>query len=115
MGFKPFSDTITILRAPLVEDEYGTPDAKRDWYSAISMIVNDCMVQPQPIGLLGKGEYLQEGRDSVTQNYKVFCSPDTDIEPTDRVLWEEELYEVEGAPTVWAGHHIEIYLKKVVG
>ena len=82
------TETVTVLRAPLV-DRRGTK--VRDWANAVSHELHSCLVT---------GVATSQDRDGrVTQvddRRRLRCMYDADVEKGDRVVWGGITYEVDG-------------------
>lgn len=82
------TETVTVLRAPLV-DRRGTK--VRDWGDATSHELHGCLVT---------GVATSQDRDGrVTQvddRRRLRCMYDADVEKGDRVVWDGATYEVDG-------------------
>lgn len=108
-------DTFIRLRAPLGPDEYGTPDALRDWSKAKTAVITGCLVVPA-----GSSESANENREAITDQLKVFAPAGTDLLGSDRISYEGVFYEMVGdgqsyqSPT-GAVSHVEGLVRKVVG
>lgn len=87
------SHTVTVLRAPLVEDAYGNEEP--DWGSATSTVVDGCSVQPQV------GAEATVGRDTVVSRWQLFAPDGTDLLATDRIRWQGVDYEVDTEVQRW--------------
>jgi hypothetical protein len=106
------SDSITVLRAPLIPGPYGGQD--RDWANAVSHVEPAARVRQ-----LNTTEDVVNAERVITRA-KAILFPTADIEVTDRVLWRGETWEVEGLPNPvndGAGrvHHITVLLSWVRG
>jgi hypothetical protein len=97
-------DTVTVKRAPLAEDSFGNEN--RDWTSATSTAVGGCSVQPLP------ANEVIVGRDTVVSRWTLFAPVATDLEATDRVVWEGDTYEVDGEPQRWTGVYLSALLRR---
>jgi hypothetical protein len=109
-----FRATITRVRAPLVADAYGTADKERDWANATRTTITGCSVQPS------SGSEYKLGREAVITTWRLYAPDGTDLLAGDRVIWDEDLYEVDGDPQRWPSatgqiDHVEVLLRRVVG
>ena len=86
--------TITVLRAATKASDYGTTQVL-DWTNATSTAVNGCSVQPT-----SAPEFTTD-RDAVLVRWVVWVPPDADVQPTDRVVFNGETYDVDGEPMRW--------------
>jgi hypothetical protein len=102
--------TITLVRRiQSGEDAYG-----QDTWTEQQIAVSGCAVQP-----VSTNEQLGNV-DRVLSRWKLFAPGDTVIEPTDKVVLDGQPYEVDGAAQVWPDingqpHHVEVYLREVLG
>lgn len=85
--------TITVLRAPVVEDAYG--NETRDWSAATTTAVTGCSVQPQV------GGESTIGRQTIVSRWQLFAPFETDLLATDRVRWQGVDYEVDSEVQRW--------------
>lgn len=107
-------DSITVLKAPLVTDEYGTPGTERDWAAATSTVVEGCSVQP-----VAGAEYDQ-GREAVTVRWRVYAPAGTDLRAGDRVVYRGDTYDVEGDGQAWPSatgglDHVQALMERHAG
>lgn len=105
-------DTVTVLRASLVDDGYGNDVP--DWSAATRTDVTGCRLQPEQAG-----EYTLD-REAVTTRWRLFAPAGTDLRATDRVEHAGEVYEVEGDPERWPSPtgrlaHVEARLRRTEG
>lgn len=93
------SAQLVIIRAPLLIDSRdNTP--WRDWDNAIETVVNGCFVQPFP---LAEKLNFEENRDRefARTAVRMWVPPTTDVTYTDRVRYNNRLYDVFGDPGLW--------------
>lgn len=105
-------ESVTRLRAPLVEDEYH--NEVQDWSGASPLTITGCLVQP-----LSSSEYTIE-REAITTRWRLFAPTGSDVKATDRVVWRGDTFEVEGDPQTWdspsgATSSMQALLRKVTG
>lgn len=82
------NDTVTVLRAPIIEKN-GME--KRDWTNADDFEVTDVIVTSQNTSRDFEDRTLQvSDRRTLRANY------DADIKAGDRIVWNGSTYEVEG-------------------
>ena len=82
------NDTVTVLRAPIIEKN-GME--KRDWTNADDFEVTGVMVTSQNTSRDFEDRTLQvSDRRTLRANY------DADIKAGDRIVWNGSTYEVEG-------------------
>lgn len=102
------NDTITRQRAPLVSGPYG--NSTRDWTNATS-VVYSCYVS-----FVSSTEQVVN-LDETQTRAKVTLGPTADVEPTDRMLYRGDTYEVDGTvmPSLRRGalHHQRVVLRRV--
>jgi hypothetical protein len=83
--------SITVQRAPLVQNPYG--DTVPDWSGTLTQTVyGGCDVQP------GTTQEYLIGRDNVLVAWTVFRAGVLDVTEFDRVLYNGRVYEVYGHP-----------------
>lgn len=90
----PHGKTVTIVRpGPPTFDDYGNdvPGPARQ------IDVPGCATAPQDGNGAGGNEILQ-ARDTVLAGLTLYAPSGTDLRPTDRVLVDGVLYEVDGLP-----------------
>ena len=81
-------DTVTVLRAPIIEKN-GME--KRDWSNADDFVVTGVMITSQSTSRDFEDRTLQlSDRRTLRANY------DADIKAGDRIVWNGSTYEVEG-------------------
>lgn len=82
------NDTVTVLRAPIIEKN-GME--KRDWSNAVDFEVADVMITSQNTSRDFEDRTLQvSDRRTLRANY------DADIKAGDRIVWNGSTYEVDG-------------------
>lgn len=94
-------ETVTRLRAPLVEDRYGSE--VRDWDNATESAVTGCIVAPRH-----EGEDHEDGRQGVIVGFTVYAPAGADILATDRLTIRGDDHEVDGEPGAWVNPWTEI-------
>lgn len=107
-------ETITRLRAPLVDDRYGgqTPD----WDAATSTTIPGCVVAPGQAG-----EAHGDGRQGVIVGFTIYAPAGSDILPSDRLTIRGHDHEVDGEPGEWVNpwtqvtEGIEVRARRVDG
>lgn len=112
-----FTDSITIVRAPITEDRYG--NEVRDWANATRTVVHGVSVQPRSATESGS----DEAREMVTTGWRIYTrTGDLDVEPTDRIEHGDRVLEVIGEVARWphpirrgAVHHVEIDVQRWQG
>lgn len=105
------SETITVVRAPLVVDPRDN-SKWRNWSVATRTDIPKCMVEPFP--LAEKLNY-EENRDRefARSALRMYLPAGTDVVSTDRLEWNGEEYQVLGHPGRWSRfngdeHHVAI-------
>ncbi|GAA2665229.1 phage head completion protein [Nonomuraea recticatena] len=89
-----FSDTVTVYRAPVVDDAYGS---SRDWEHASELGTFPAIVLPAT-----STEADDPDRETTTLTVSVYLRP-TDVQATDRLTYEGRWFEVVGEPITWKG------------
>ncbi|WP_458085821.1 hypothetical protein [Streptomyces malaysiensis] len=113
MSDRLYSDSVTVVRAPLITDKYG--QTKRDWPNATRTMVVGVSVQPD-----ASTEDMGE-RSTVITGWRVRTPRGTDLDllATDRAELDALTLEVDGevARYTLGGqvHHVEARLKRVTG
>jgi hypothetical protein len=72
-----------------------------------------CSVQPVVVAEVPEGE----ARDPVASRWQVFAPPAADVRATDRIVFDGDVYEVDGEPQRWTTgvlDHVEFFMAKVV-
>lgn len=96
MPFAWSAETVTRLRAPLVNDQ-GT--RVRDWSdeSKLDQLpIAGCSVSPF------SAIENTAGGDTETTTYEVHAPTNADVVDTDRIRWNGADYEVDGMPALWS-------------
>jgi hypothetical protein len=93
------NDTITVQRAALLTDPRDG-SKYRDWDNAVETVVGNCNVQPFP---LAEKLNLEENRDRefARTAIRIFAPPGTRFEVTDRIVFEDNIYDVFGHHGTW--------------
>ncbi|MEV2277868.1 hypothetical protein AB0I72_20010 [Nocardiopsis sp. NPDC049922] len=103
-------ETLTVVRGPGT-DRHGDPlpgdPAETDSHG--------WDVQPA-----ATSEDVDDGGDTVQEEWTAIGPPGADITATDRVRWRGDLYQVQGQPQRWPdhrgrAHHTEVTLRRVRG
>jgi hypothetical protein len=89
-------EQVTVLTAPLVTDEYGTPSAARDWDNAVPTVVENCVIAPR-----SSSEVDEPGRTAVIVGLTVYLPAGATVTAHDRLLVRDDTYEVDGEPGRW--------------
>lgn len=112
MSISYHRDTVTVLRAPLVDDGYG--NQVPDWSEPTRTDVPGCRLQPERAA-----EYVLD-REAVTTRWRLFAPEGTDLRATDRVEYAGVVYQVDGEPERWPSPtgrlaHVEALLRRTEG
>lgn len=82
------NDTVTVLRAPII-DKNGME--KRDWSRSVAFDIKSVMITGRSTTRDFEGRTLQtDDRRTLRAQY------DADIQAGDRIVWNGETYEIEG-------------------
>jgi hypothetical protein len=111
-----FNQTVVRLRAGEKTDRGG--NTVPDWSNPIPLTVQGLNIQPN-----SQAEDVDEQRNAVVTGYRVQSTEGTapDIQPADRIVWADEVYEVDGEVARWPDlftdtvHHIEFVIKRATG
>ena len=92
-------DTIVSHRAPLLTDPRDG-SKYRDWDNPDLITVEGCNVQPFP---LAEKLNFEDNRDReyARTAIRIFAPPGTRFEVTDRVIFEENTYDIFGHHGTW--------------
>ncbi|MCG5460845.1 hypothetical protein MED01_004271 [Micromonospora sp. MED01] len=90
----PYGETVTVLRAGLVDDGYG--NQVRDWSAATSTPYAGCAVAQN-----GRDESLTGDRNAIASDLIVFMPSGAGVLATDRLEIRGRSYEVVGEPFAW--------------
>ena len=111
MPRNPGSESFTILRAPLIVDPRDG-SMYRDWDNAIPIIINNSSIQPFP---MAEKLNFEENRDREYSRtaIRIYSPAGTRFEPTDRISYLGQTYDVFGHQGVWhrhsgVEHHVQI-------
>lgn len=110
-----FTETVTVVRAPLVADRYG--NQVRDWVNATRAAVPG--VNMQPASAPSDSDEDTEDRQLTVTGWRLYTprGVDLDLLETDRVEWSGLRLEVAGKVGRWLTdgrvHHVEAQLKEV--
>ncbi len=93
------SDTFTIIRAPLIQDPREGA-LYRDWDNAEETEVSEANVQPF---MMAEKLNFEENRDReyARTSVRVYAPPGTLVEPTDRIRFDGDEYDVFGHAGPW--------------
>lgn len=104
------NETITILNAPLVKDQYN--NMVRDWPSAVPTVVRRVTVDPQ------SSSESRVANDQTVTTVRASMPVSAPLDAFSRVLWAATTWEVDGRPVPFYGGplaHREVTLKEVAG
>jgi hypothetical protein len=107
------SQQITRLRADTVPDgRHG--GFYRDWDNAAATTIGGVSVQPY-----ATAESTLEAA-YVADRLHVYAPAGTDLQATDRVIYDGTTFEVDGDAQIWHGlagpaHHVELVIKRLAG
>lgn len=85
---------VAVRRAPMVSDEYGGRP-RADWANAVDTPLEGASVQPAPTS-----EFTID-RDHFTTRFVAFLPDGADVEPTDRIVWQGNAYNIDGDVLHW--------------
>lgn len=108
-------EDVTILTAPLVDDEYGSPSSERDWEAATGTVVRAV------VAARSSSEADGAGRAAVIVGLTAYLPPGTAVTAHDRLRVRGDMYEVEGEPFEWrspwssTASGVEVALSRVSG
>lgn len=112
------NDTITILRAAYATDP-GDNTSYWDWDNATEVVVSRCNVQPFRMAEKISFE-ATISRDFSRTSFRVWAPAGTDVQETDRVLFDGVEYEVFGGEGEWrefsgVPSHVQFMMRERVG
>ena len=87
------SDSVKIVRPAETTSRGSTI---YDWTKATETTVTGCSVQPASTSLSLDGRVL-----GITDGWTAYLPPGTDVKDGDRVKFNNETFEIDGAPRVW--------------
>lgn len=85
---------ITIRRAGTKAADYGNTTTL-DWSTVTETSVSGCSVQPS------QAPENTIDRDNVASRWTVWAPSDTDVTAVDRVVYDGDVYDVDGDPQRW--------------
>lgn len=91
-----FGEKITILRAPLVVDDYSGEPTGLDWDAATRRTIPGCGIAP-----VSSGEPLRDIRTQVDSAVDVYAPYGVDIRALDRLIIRGITWQVDGDPAAW--------------
>jgi hypothetical protein len=111
-----YNDSIEVLRAPLVANQYR--DEKRNWGAASATPYDGVNMQPLQVPLEST-EYTEDRQTTVTRYLLITQrGMDIDLLETDRVAFAGMTFEVDGKVGRWPApggglRHVEARLKEI--
>ncbi|MBL3808517.1 hypothetical protein ACFWFV_14060 [Streptomyces diastaticus] len=116
MSFGWHRDTIVRVRAPMATDPYGNP--RRDWANAERTPMPGWRVQPVQGARQTAAETIP--REGLERSRRLFGPISADIESTDRIEWQGEVWVIDGDVDRWRGPtgrlaHTELLMQRMEG
>ena len=112
----PDGETVVRLRRRMVEDPYSGEETLGDWAGP-----EESVVEGVAIAASSTVEPVNDSRAQVITQMSIYCGPDEDIRPEDRIrarsgVWEV-LGEIQAFPNPFTGWNpgSEFAIKKVSG
>lgn len=109
-------ETVTRLRRKLGTDPYSDEETLGDWSDPAVLAVEGVAIAPS-----STVEPVNDSRAQVITQMSIYCGPDEDVLPEDRIrarsgLWEV-MGEIQAFPNPFTGWNpgSEFALKKVIG
>ena len=87
------ADSVTIRRPGTTTSRGSTVP---DWTKVTDTVITGCSIQPAGTSLSQDGRIL-----GVTDGLTAYLPPGTDVKEGDRILWNGEIYTINGAPRAW--------------
>lgn len=115
MTSRPLGNDIIIrVRADLVRDPKDN-SLYRDWDNATHVPIENCSVQAPKLSDKLRTEVDNEREFQLTF-LRLYVPPNVSLRYTDRVIFQDNLFDVQGEPTPWRRfsgkeHHITALLK----
>ena len=106
------NDTITRLRP---DTKVSRGSQIFDWEKADELTINSCSMQPASTSLDTNGRVL-----GVSDGYTLYTPLNADIKAGDRIMYNNEYYEINGEPRAWkspfgAVEHLVVNLMRYYG
>ena len=110
--FAWINDSITRIR-PGTKTSRGSDIP--DWENATELIIGSCSMQPASTSLDTSGRVL-----GVSDGYTLYAPLNADIKAGDRIMYNNEYYEINGEPRAWkspfgAVGHLVVNLMRYYG
>lgn len=103
--------TVTRLRATTKTARGSTVP---DWSNPNELTIGGCSVQPAATDLSQDGRVL-----GIMDGLTCYMPPGADVQDGDRILFEGNVYTIDGSPRVWpsAGNlaHVQVNLRRYAG
>lgn len=93
----PHGETVTRLRATLIEDPYSDEDTEADWEFPSELDIEHCAVAAG-----GSTEPVITAREAVDSDFDVFLPVDADVTAQDRLIVRGLVCDVAGRPFTWS-------------
>jgi Phage head-tail joining protein len=107
-----------MLFRDMVTRQRGTPGTGGHGEPVIDWTTPATAVYPAEVQPVSTAEALAAQQRTETR-WKAFLPFHADVEPTDRILWDSVVYEVDGDVEKWKrrriGHHLEVFLIRFEG
>ena len=91
----PYGETVTVLAAQLVEDEYGNTVESWDTPTTVATVPG-VGVEPRPVS-----ETFNDDRNAVTSGYTLYLPAGVAVTAQHRVEVRGEVWPVLGDPAEW--------------
>jgi len=100
--------TVDRIRAASTDDGHGNDEP--NWGDASEITLPGCSVQP------GATDEVLAGRTATLIQWTVYAPPGVDVLATDRIRYQDVVYEIDGEPARWSSptgtlDHIVLLLK----
>lgn len=92
----PHGETVTRLRATLVEGPYSDEETEPDWEFPSALAIPGCGFNPGD-----SSEPVQTARNAVITKPEVYAPDGADVLAGDRMVVRGVTYEVAGRPARW--------------
>lgn len=106
------TQSITIIRPGTRESRGSTIF---DWNNATETVIANASVQPSSTGLSQDGRVL-----GINEGYTVYLQPGTDVQASDRIGYDGDVYTIIGEPKPWTSatgrvSHIQLSIERWAG
>lgn len=92
----PHGETVTRLRATLIEDPYSDEETEPAWEFPSELAITGCGFNPGD-----SSEPVQTARGAVITKPEVYAPADADVLAGDRLVIRGDTYDVSGRPQRW--------------